>query len=641
MPNLKQNILADLTDEKQKEIGRKVVEGYEKDLLSRSDFDKNNENSYKLFQGLREPRRIPHLEKPANVCVPLTTVASLQFQARAYDSLIPGREIVRAFPTDGRAVEPASRVTKHFNWQLTDEMEEWEEEMDKGLLMTAILGNAFKKTYYDFVLERNVSELLSSSELIINYSCKNIKKARRITHILHMNQSDLLIREKRGIFINIDKLKDTNEKVRGDFVFDNTLKDVVDEEIGLIKNEPEDDRTILEQHTFLDLNDDGIDEAYIVWVDKETSTPLRITSREYKDPMTGRQMVYNAFTHYYLIPNPESLYGFGFGLLLKHINEASNTILNELIDAGNLNNMQSGFINSRSRGPKGKLDFKRGELKPIDGRTDDLKKDIFLFDFKPPSQALFAVLGLLQDYGKEISSISDAMIGKLPPSDTTATSFMAVLEQGLKLFSVIHKRIHRTFRRECRNLFILNRLYLKERVYFEVQDSTSDEIRSYTSGKLDYLNHINVTPISDPNIVSKAEKVGKATNLYQLVLSNPLMQGNQVAIWEATKNVLIASEVQNWQKYLPELSTMQPQDYTPTEENARFLQEVDSPVLEQQDHLVHMEEHRIFRESQFGQQLTPQGTKLMDAHDREHLANLYLQNQALQQEQAQLGGVPV
>jgi chaperonin GroES len=619
-------------------IGTDVVEYYKADLESRSEWATMNAKYLKLFAAVRGPKSKQFLDEASNVCLPIMSTACLQFQARAYDSIIPGKEIMRAWSTDGRSVDSAERVGKHMNWQLLEEIPKFEKGMDKLTLKLPIFGSAYKKTFYDPVTGKINSKLLGVDRLVLPYGCEELEDCERKTHIIELTPSQVMSRIKVGTFLNYEKLflqgkKSDPQKVAPGSPLStsalNPIKEAVDEIDGLEQSYKLEDkpRIFLEQHALLDLDNDGIGEPYVITVDEETGSVVRIVSSTYTDPLTRKKETWEYFTDYGFIPNPESHYSYGFGLLLYHINESCSTIINELIDAGNLNNMQAGFRNRRSGIKDGELTFKRGELKPIDAKGDDLRKNIFMFDFKPPSPALFSLLSLLHEFAKDLSSQSDAVLGQLPSSDTTATAFMSALEQGLKVFSVIHKRMHASFRSELKKIFMLNRLWLKEKVYFQVQDSTSTHMVGYTTGKADYVNSIDIIPVSDPTIISKAEKAAKAQMTYQLVTTDPLLINNQQVRLSAITRLLEANDIQNIQQYLPKPEDLEPVDYPPVEENARFLQELDSSVLPQQDHVSHIEVHTIFQESQFGGSLTPQGRKLIEAHGRAHMAQLYLASQ--------------
>lgn len=627
-----QNIAQQLSEEQLKKIGIIVVEEYKADLASRFEWEARAENWLKLFSGYRDPKSFPWPDA-SNVCVPLLGVASLQFNARALDSIVPAKGIAKCYATDGQAIERAARVDKHFNWQLTEDMDSFEDGMDELLMLLPIYGSAFKKTYYDEIERKPVSLPLSVYEFVVPYKTKRLNKCPRCTHAFEEYLNDIKIKAQQGVYVaaamdlkpgvieNPDKpgrnIQRTREEIEGERK----------------SNFVEQPRLILEQHRFLDLDEDGIQEPYIVTVDDETAAVLSIQPRWYMDQLTGQMKSLEYFTDYSFIKNPESVYGYGFGHFLEHLNESANAIINQLIDAGTLNTTICGILNKRSGVKKGHLQFQMGQFIEADVTTDDIRKALYQFDFKEPSAVLFNLLGLIVNYAKEISSVSDSMLGKMPPSDTTATSMMAVLEQGLKVYSTIHKRIHRSFKRELKKIFFIDSQTLDERVYFEVQDSTSGDMIGYESGRADYSNMIDVMPVSDPNITSKAEKLLKAKTVYETALTNPLINSDREKVYNATRKYLEANEVQNVDQYIDK-EPPAPPDLSPTEENALFIQEKDSVVLPQQDHVKHLKEHMIFQESAFGQDLTPQGKKLLENHLLVHKSYDYMNMQRMLEQAA-------
>jgi chaperonin GroES len=640
-PDSGKNLVKDIDKKTLETIGRTVVEEYDEDVRSRSEWEKNRSNYLKLFTGFRDPKNSPW-EGASNVHVPLMGIASLQFHARVYDSIIPSSgEIAKTYATDGKAVEQAERVAKHMNWQLRYEMEEWEEDMDKLLLQLPINGVGYKKTYYDPTLRRNVSKHLGADELVTPYGCKRLEDCPRKTHIMEMYPNEIKIRQMKGIFLNTEKILSDGQIIPGPIMqpmAKQQLAEMKEKIDGITQNTLGNDRPrlILEQHRNWDLDGDGYAEPYIITVDHETQSVLRIVSREYNDPLTNRRITFEYFTPYDFIPNPESHYGIGFGQLLGGLNEAANTIINQLIDAGHLSNTRAGLIDERSGLKKSDLSFKLGEFKSVRIATDDIRKAIYQFQFNPPSQALFALLGLLQEYSERISSVSSAMTGQPPSSDTAASAYLAALEQGLKVFSVIHKRIHRSLSKELKKIFLLNRVYLNEKVYFTVQDSTSLDMIGYESGRSDYSNNIDVIPTSDPNIVSRELKLIKAQQAYQIARQDPIIASNPQSMYKFTQMVFKAMEIPNLQDMMPPPVPEQPPDLPPEEENAGFLREVGSTVLPEQNHAEHLRVHQDFAESRWGQQLTPQGRNLLEAHIRDTISAAYL---AEQEAVAQLGGI--
>lgn len=566
----------------------------------------------------------------SNVHIPLMGVACLQFQARAYESLVPQKEVAKCWATDGKAIDSAARATRYMNYQLFDEMEEWEEDMDLLQLLLPIYGSAVKKTYYDNQKKRAVSLTLGHDSFVAPYGVKRLEDATRKTHFFYLYPDEIKRKVKSGQYI---KEADTLETGRP--ITAQSLEPELKEQSNKITGQTEAaglkiyPRLFIEQHTKLELDENGIQSPYIITIDVDTEMVVSIKKCTYISILGNEEKEFEYFTSYSFIPNPESWMSYGFGHFLEGLNESGNTIINQLIDAGTLSNVsgKTGLINKRAGLKKNKIDMALGQFNEIDMSGDDIKKSMYIYDFKEPSQVLFSLLGFIREFSREISTVSEALMGKLPPSDTTATTMLAVMEQGMKVFSTIHKREHRSLKKELKKIFIINSLYLDEQKYYTVQDSTSPEMQTYKIGRLDFLNLIDVRPASDPNITSRAEKLVKARSTYEIAMQNPLMVNDMEAIYEITKDLLIANEVSNIDQKLKKPQPQEPPDLTPQEEHAEFLKEKMVEPLPLQDHFAHLQEHTIFSQSEWFTQLTPQGKKVFEEHTRKTMAWAYLVEQ--------------
>jgi len=184
------NIADELSDEQLKKIGTEVYDGYETDLKSRALWEKDLEKWTKLALQIVDEKTFPW-KGASNVKYPLLSTAAMQFNARAYPSLVPADNKVVKCRTigsdfDGQKAERARRVGLHMSYQVTEEMEGWEEDMDRLLLILPITGTAFKKTYWDSSSQKNCSKLVYPTDLVVNYWAKNIEEAERKTEIIPM-----------------------------------------------------------------------------------------------------------------------------------------------------------------------------------------------------------------------------------------------------------------------------------------------------------------------------------------------------------------------------------------------------------------------------------------------------------------------
>jgi chaperonin GroES len=327
------NIAKDLDDDKLSEIGDEAKRGFDVDRQSRKEWEDDVKEWTKLAIQTREQKSYPW-PKASNVKYPLLSTAAMQFAARAYPSLVPSdgkvvkAQVVGKDPT-GQKQDKAQRVSTYMSYQLMREMYCWEEDMDKLLIMLPVVGTIFKKTYFDKLEDKPASTLVMPLNLVVNYWTKSLRETERISEIIEMSPRILKERQNADIFLDID-LENSTEVMRTG------------------NAPPLDDTTpfnLVEQHTYLDLDDDGYKEPYIVTFQMETGRVLRIVARydetcikTKSDGSLIRIEPIQYYTKFSFIPNPEGgFYDIGFGLLLSPLNESVNTLINQLIDSGTIN----------------------------------------------------------------------------------------------------------------------------------------------------------------------------------------------------------------------------------------------------------------------------------------------------------------
>lgn len=658
------NLVSLIDKETLKKIGEDAVRHFDNDVLSYSGWNKKRKKWLEHFMNVVEEGKNYPDSHASNVAVPIVPTACIQFSARAYEALLPAKNKVKILRTGIEDMFRADRIEKHMNWQLDYEMEEFEESFDITLLQLPINGSAFRKTYYDNVLGRNRSINCPVEDIVVPYGCSPIEVPNRITHVIRMSKEDILMRSKLktaykkqsgdtiaiGLFEHVEGL-DTDtldlSKTPGqiaDPTIDTSVRDESDKIEGVQQpiNQEYIPRVLLEQHVSLDLNEDGIPEQYILTVDKVTKRVLRITKRNYIDA-ENTTLTVDHFTHYYFFPNPEGYYGLGFGHILEGISDSARTVLNQIIDAGRYQILsgKSGFFNKRSGLKKGDLEFELGTLKGVDINSDDIRKAIYLFDFPGPSNVLFDVLGLLENYGTKVTTVTDSMQGQMPSSDTPASLGLATIEQGMKVFSIIHKRIHRSFHKELKKIYILNGIHTKVEKYYKLIGE--EQLKWYAQNGIvvnpisDYTGMMDVMPVSDPNIMSRTEQVAIAEKILTLTMQDPSTANNPKAVFEAKKAYLKALGKEESEIMMLNPPPPPPPDLSAVEENALALKEQMVQPLEHHDHLGHIIAHRAFQESPIALEfLTANGKNLIDRHLQEHAAMQYtLENQKVMQMQQQ------
>jgi len=541
------NVAEFLNKKELDEIASNVYEMYEVDLRSRTEWEEKQDKYMKLALQVIEEKTSPW-QNAANVKYPLLTTATMQFGARAYPGLISSPNIVKGrvtgFDPTGEKALSAERVGKHMSYQLIEENDEWEEDMDRLCLSLPIVGCMFKKTYFSPSKGRNVSELIYPKDLVVNYWTKRLKDSPCITHKIPLSDNEVYERINSGLFLDQEYRK---EYLEGDEV-GNEIHGVSEPEVN--SSTP---ILFLEQHTYLDLDGDGYKEPYIITVGDDKVARIvasfseeDIIYSEINDKIVRINRT-EYFTKYGFVPNPDgSFYDIGFGLLLGPINETINTTINQLLDAGTLSNRQSGFLGRGLRLKGGDKTFMPGEWKQTLSSGDDLRKSIVPLPTREPSNVLFSLLGLMIESGKELSNTVPMLLGQNPGQNQPATTSLSVIDQGLKVYSAILKRMHRSLKYELKKLKRLNKKYLPPESYFQVLDNQEGMEGAAQIFQIDYSDdYTDVQPYSDPNIVSEAHRMIKAEQI-----SNMLAQGLIPNPAAGAKIILEAMDLPNIQELL-------------------------------------------------------------------------------------------
>jgi chaperonin GroES len=490
------NIVPMLGADVVKKIGMEVTRGYDTDSSSRGDWERMMQKAMDLAMQVTQEKNWPW-PKAANVKYPLITTAAIQFSARAYPAIVQGEQVVKGMvigpDPDGSKQARAERVGHHISYQLLEQIEDWDEDTDKLLLQIAIVGCCFRKTYFDTTLGRPRSEMVPAKYVVYDHATP-WKDLRRITQCLTLYKNDVVERVRGDVYVDVQLATPAGATDAEDPAYE-----------------------FLEQHCWYDLDGDGYKEPYIVTVVKETSEVARIVARFDEDGiyLNARGEVAKIepvgyWTKYPFMPNPDGgSYDVGLGLLLNPINETINTVLNQMLDAGTLANTGGGFIGSGLKMKGGAAKFAPGEFKPVDNAGAKIADSIYHMQFQGPSPVLFQLLGMLIEAGKDISSVKDILTGEQQVNQT-ATTTLALIEQGLKAFTAIYKRVHRSLKKEFAKLYRLNKLYLQPEDYYRFQDKSEPiYLEDYQGDGTD------VAPVSDPNLVSDAQELARADALMQ------------------------------------------------------------------------------------------------------------------------------
>ena len=550
--------LADRFDEDElKALGNHVWEGYSRDKQSRMKWEKRTQAAMDLAMQMQKEKNFPW-PGCSNVAFPLITIATMQFHSRAYPTILNGPEIVKyrvnGADPEGKEKARALRVGQHMSYQLLEENQSWEEQHDRLLINIPIVGCAFKKSYHSGRKGYNVSDLVLAQDFVLDYYAKSVEDCARKTHIIPMYRNELHENIMTGVYRDV---REENWYNTDAVPVSDTGTYRKDQRNG--ENPPQSDSstpyTMLEQHLMLDLDKDGYEEPYICTIEANSKAVLRLVSRiDSMDDVTRSMkgeiiMIKSAeyFTKYGFIPSPDGgVYDLGFGVLLGPLNESVNSILNQLIDAGTMSNSAGGFLGRGAKIRGGQYTFAPLEWKRVDSTGDDLKKSIYPLPVREPSQVLFQLLGLLINYTQRISGSTDTLAGENPGQNTPATTTNAMIEQGMKIYNAIYKRVWRSMKEEFKKLYMLNRTFLPMVTSFG--EGESKVLRE------DYLGDPNrISPVADPSITSEQQRMQQATALKQAAMSTP---GYNLP--EVERNYLRALHIDGWESMYPGPEKMPP-----------------------------------------------------------------------------------
>jgi len=543
------NIAEMLEEQDLHTIGSKVLREFNLDKESRSMWEHRVEEAMKLALQVAEAKSFPW-SGASNVKFPLITIAALQFHSRAYPALVPSGELVKIDHDVNTTQDPEvqaenaarnKRVQKHMSYQLLKEDECWESEMDKVLITVPIVGCAFKKTYWDFNEDHPKSENVLAKDFVVSYWTKSLKDCDRQTHVLYLSTNDVLSRQRRGFWLDVNLGKPILQP-------QDNLTTAQDNQqgVGIDATDSGTPYEFLEQHRWEDLDGDGYKEPYIITVHRPTGQVVRIVANYFESSIkrNNKDQIINIkaesyFTKYSFIPSPDGCYyDIGFGILLGPLNESINTIINQLIDAGTMATTAGGFLSRGIKVRGGNYNFAPLEWKHVDSTGEDLAKGIVPLPVREPSQVLFTLLTTLVNYGERIVGSTDIMVGENVGQNTPATTSQTMVDQGMKVFSGIFKRIYRSLNEEVRKIYRLNQLYLTNEYKFAGNVVLASD---YSDSATD------LRPAADPQVISDTQRLLQAEALKATALSVPGFN-----IYNVMRRYLEAMKVPNIEEILPD-----------------------------------------------------------------------------------------
>ncbi len=600
--------LAEVLDERElMRIADDLIGLYMDDRSSRDDWEDSYVNGLGLL-GIKYEEREEPFRGSSGVTHPVIAEAVTQFQAQAYKELLPSSGPVRTQiigATNPEVEAQSERVKEFMNYQIIHVMDEFDPETDRLLFYLPLAGSAFKKVYFDDLLDRAVARFVPADDLVVPYNATDLNSAARITHVIRMPENDVRKFQAGGFYREVDLVP---------YDEDDKLRDKERALSGIQKTTDDKDCTLLEVHTDLDLpgfehispldnEPTGIKLPYIVTLDEGSSKILSIRRNWREGDEFFRKIPY--FTHYKFLPGL-GFYGFGLLHMIGGLGRSATSILRQLIDAGTLANLPAGFKARGIRIRDADEPLSPGEFRDIDVPGGVLSQSILPLPYKEPSQTLMQLLGFVVDAGRRFAAIADMQVGDGNQQAAVGTT-VALLERGSKVMSAVHKRLHYAQKLEFQMLARVFAESLPPMYPYNVWGAES------LIKQADFDDRVDIMPVSDPNIFSMSQRLALAQTQLQLAQSSPQMHN----LYEAYRRIYEAIGVPNIEGVLPTPTPPQPMD--PAIENARSLIQETLQAFPQQDHDAHIMAHLVFMKTPVVM-ATPPTFGLLQAHLCEHIA---------------------
>lgn len=546
----------------------------------------------------------------STVTYPLISEAMVQFNAKAQAEIFPATGPVKTSiigTSTKEKREQAQRIQDHMNFQVTVQDKAFFWNVDKMLFLLPFFGSTFKKTYYDVMKKMVVSRYISPLDLIVPYLADSIETADRYTHKITLSEVELEQMIRKGFYLDLG-LPDQEDirESRQD------LEDIGDER-GASVGDDDNSYTLYEQAKYCKLEDDEYIKPYLVTVNRETEEVLSIRRNWKEDDEDFNRIEW--VTHYKFLPGL-GFYGFGLMHLIGSLAEATTGTIRSMLDSAAFSNFQGGFVSSDIKiKEKGGLKLAMGEWKQVPSTSEDLQKAFYTPPFKRPSPAMAQVFQILVDAGRRFSSTTENQVGDASNNGPVGTT-MALIEQGSKVFSGIHRRVHASAAAEFQIIADLNYLYLDDKYAFATEGKEMEISRE------DYDGRIDVVPVSDPNIFSSTQRIVQAQSLVQLQAENPDMLDKKVVL----ERFLAAMNIPQYQELFID---NEPKRQDPITENAGFLTGNPSKSFKDQAHDAHIQVHMQFMGS-LDEETIKMVQPIVMSHVQEHYALKYTMQMEMQ-----------
>ena len=598
-----------LPEEDTSAMGSQLQNDYMEYKTSRKEWERSYIEGLSLL-GFKYDNRTEPFQGASGATHPVLAEAVTQFQALAYKELLPADGPVRTMvmgASNPQKEMQAQRVKNFMNYQIMDQMKEYEPEFDQMLFYLPLSGSTFKKVYYDDLLGRAVSKFIPADDLVVPYTATSLDDAEAVIHVIKMSENDLRKQMAAGFYSDIELTKPTG-------TITNELEEKEREVEGLTKSQRVDPLyTILECHVNLDLEGfedlgpdgepTGIKLPYVVTIEEGSRKVLSI--RRNFAPNDPKKNKIQYFVHFKFLPGL-GFYGLGLIHMIGGLSRTATAALRQLLDAGTLSNLPAGFKQRGVRVKDDAANIQPGEFKDVDTPGGNLKDAFVFLPYKEPSATLLQLMGIVVQAGQRFASIADMQVGDGNQQAAVGTT-VALLERGSRVMSAIHKRLYVGLKQEFKLLAKIFGESLPPEYPYDVVGASRNVKAT------DFDDRVDILPVADPNIFSMSQRVSLAQEQLRLAMSNPQMHN----LYSAYRSMYEAIGVKDIDRILPPPPPNMPKD--PAIEHIDAMASKPFQAFPGQDHRAHITAHLNFMASNFVRN-NPSITAALEKNIMEHIS---------------------
>lgn len=605
------NLAEDMPSTRRREIASAMMELIEEDKKAREERDKQYADGLKRTGASNPAPGGADFEGASKATHPLLLEACIDFHASAYKEIQPAdgpckTKIVGEY--DAKELDRADRICSYMNWQMTEEIAEYEDVLDETLSQVPLSGSQYMKWWWDKVRHRPRCEFFPSDKVYIPLAESSFYESRRVTLALSLTKGEYAARVRDGMYIDLGvyaapmepeetKAEHAARRIEGSSQTGFNIDDV---------------RECFELYIEWDLEDGDGPAPYIVTIDKDSDEVIGIRRNWEEGDEEKKKMDWVIEWPFIRWRGVMSL---GLVHIIGGLSVAATGTLRALLDSGFVNTVPGGVmlkgvgnLNAQS------ISVSPGSFAKIDAPpgVDDIRKTAMPFPFNPPSPVLFELLGFLTNAGKGVVSTAEERIAEVNSQMPVGTT-MAMMEQGGKVFSAVHKRLHRACKRTLGVVYRLNRMYLTKKRVIE-------DLGKMVVSPEDFQGKNVIIPVSDPNIFCEGQRLAQMQTVMQLAAGQPGAYDMR-KVNERWMRLLRVPDGEDLLTKVPE-----PKDTNPVAENMGMALGQPAAAFPLQDHFAHIQAHVTFlNDPAFGQNplIAPTLVPLMSEHLKQHLVMAY------------------